>query len=142
MGQPTSDRVNELWAPVRSAAETAFQKAARQVKALRSETPAASDATWKPLPDLDAAALHRLGAMIEGMNDTEREEMLRTVGHTVLVFESTKDVDFMVQLARQVHITMALRNSDEYVKALRDEPQEAAPAAHAVPIGDLLTKLG
>jgi hypothetical protein len=142
MGQPTSDRVNELWAPWRSAVETAFQKAVRQVKAFRSETPTAANATWKPLPDLGPAALHRLGVMIESMSDTEREELLRTVGHTALVFESTKDPDFMIQLARQVNVTMALRNSDEYVKALHNEPQEAAPASHAVPIGDLLTKLG
>lgn len=142
MGQPTSHRVNELWAPVRSAAEAAFQQAVRQLRAFRSQAETAPEGRWKSLPDLDPTAMHRLGAMIEGMNDTEREEMLRTVGHTVLVFESTKDIDFMVQLARQVHITMALRNSDGYVKALRDEPQEAAPAAHAVPIDDLLTKLG
>jgi len=141
MGQPTSERVNELWAPVRGAAETVFHKAVAQVKALRTESAGATDATWKPLPELGRAALQRLSAMIDSMSDAEREEMLRTVGQTVLVFESTKDVDFLVQFARQVHVTMALRNSDEYVKALRNDPQEAAPAAHAVPIGDLLAKL-
>ncbi len=141
MGQPTSDRVNELWAPVRGAAETVFRKAVAQVRALRTENAGASDGRWKPLPELGPATLQRLSAMIDSMSEAEREEMLRTVGQTVLVFESTKDVDFLLQFARQVRVTMALRSSDEYVKALRDDPQEAAPAAHAVPIGDLLAKL-
>lgn len=72
----------------------------------------------------DDPALVRAMATIDELRPDEQRELIRSTLRAVLAYERTKDVDHLVNLAKNFLGTVRLRGIPAYVEAVRNAPKD------------------
>ncbi|MEV6155490.1 hypothetical protein AB0L53_34630 [Nonomuraea sp. NPDC052129] len=89
----------------------------------------------------DDPAVERAMATIEGLQPSERRELLRSSYRAALAFQQTKDVDHLLNFANNLLATVRLRGIPDYVEAVRNAPKDRSRSGESLDIEEVLTRL-